>query len=60
MIRVSFSMLLLLQLCACATESPAPAVNEAQTNAQSPGENILACTGLPVAGQKCGLELPKI
>jgi len=61
MIRVCYSMMLLITLLsACATGNPNAAVNAQQADTQSPGENILACTGLPVAGQKCGLALPKL
>ncbi len=59
MIRVCYSMLLLTVLSACANEQAHPALN-AQQNAPSSGQNILACTGLPVAGQECGLKLPKM
>jgi hypothetical protein len=61
MIRVCVSMLLLvISLTACATGQTVPDTNAQQTSAASSGENILACTGLPVAGQKCGLALPKL
>ena len=61
MIRVCFSMpLLMMLLSACATGNPQPAVNAQQANTPSPGKNILACTGVPSAGQECGLDLPKI
>jgi hypothetical protein len=61
MIRVCFSMLLLMMLLsACASENPKPTVNAHETTPVAPGKNILACTGLPIAGQKCGLEFPKI
>jgi PBP1b-binding outer membrane lipoprotein LpoB len=59
MIRVCFSMLLLMMLLsACASENPKSTVKE--TTPATTGKNILACTGLPIAGQKCGLEFPKI
>lgn len=63
MIRVCFSMLMLLLLSACAVGQPSPATsaqNPQPNSAAQPQENILACTGLPVAGQKCGLALPKL
>jgi len=60
MIRVCYSMLLLMVLSACANEQAQPAMNAQQVNTPSSGQNILACTGLPVAGQECGLKLPKM
>ncbi len=61
MARVCFSMLLLiLLLSACASDNPKPVAKLEQVDTPAAGENILACTGLPVAGQKCGLALPKI
>ncbi len=61
MIRVCFFMLsLTMSVSACAIEQAPPAGNAVDTNAPPPGENILACTGLPVAGQKCPLALPKL
>jgi hypothetical protein len=61
MIRVCLSTLLpMMLLSACALENQKPAVNAQETTPAAPGKNILACTGLPVAGQKCGLEFPKI
>jgi hypothetical protein len=60
MVRVCFSMLLLMILLSgCTTGNPKAAVNAQQADIPSPGENILACTGLPIAGQKCGLAFPK-
>ena len=61
MVRVCFSMLFLMMLLsACSTNNSQPAINAQQANTPTPGENILACTGLPIAGQKCGFALPKI
>ncbi len=62
MVRVRSSILLpLLLLSACASEPQQdPANTQLQANATPAKQNILACTGLPVAGQKCGLSLPKI
>jgi len=62
MVRVSFQVVLIcFLLTACATERP-QSVSDTQPvkSEASAKENILACTGLPVAGQKCGLALPKI
>jgi hypothetical protein len=62
MIRVCVSILFLITgLAACATDKPEAATASAQhLDTPAQGENILACTGLPVAGQKCGLALPKL
>ena len=61
MVRVCFSMLFLVMLLsACSTSNPQPVLNAQQVETSTAGENILACTGLPVAGQKCGLALPKL
>ncbi len=62
MVRVCASVLFsILVLCGCASEQlQAPANAQLQAKAPAEKENILACTGLPVAGQKCGLAFPKI
>ncbi len=59
MVRVCVSMpVLILLLAGCASEKP-EAAETSRLNASAPRENILACTGLPLAGQKCGLALPQ-
>lgn len=62
MVRVSFQIVLVcFLLTACATEQPHDVANAQPVKSEaSAKENILACTGLPVAGQKCGLALPKM
>jgi hypothetical protein len=47
-----------LTLSACAIPEVQEAARKQPVNTAN--ENILACTGLPVAGQKCGLALPKV
>ena len=62
MVRVCASVLFsILALCGCANEQlQSPANTQLQGKALDEKENILACTGLPLAGQKCGLGFPKI
>jgi hypothetical protein len=62
MVRVHVSMVLLSAfLSGCAAEQGQIAASAQQQVAEPPPkENILACTGLPLAGQKCGLALPKL
>jgi hypothetical protein len=63
MVRVCFSMLLLMSLSACADDQSQLATNAQPVNpppAEQKSQSILACTGLPVAGQKCGLAFPKL
>lgn len=62
MVRVSITIVLAcFLLAACATEESHTVSNaEPLKSEASAKENILACTGLPVAGQKCGLALPKM
>ena len=57
MVRVCASVLFsLLALCGCASEQlQAPVNAQLQAKVSAEKENILACTGLPLAGQKCGL-----
>ena len=50
--------LLLLSGCAAGDIRPSTAVAR-QIGDALPGKSIVACTGLPVGGEKCGLELPK-
>jgi len=58
MARVCISMLLVAFLSACATEQTGPfAVT--QDSLASGAKGVLACTGLPVGGQKCVLEEQK-
>jgi hypothetical protein len=61
MVRVRVCIFLLPAfLSGCAAERAQTAASAQQQAAEPPAkENILACTGLPVAGQKCGLALPK-
>jgi hypothetical protein len=62
MVRVLVAPLLFLSLLTgCATEQAELAASaQQQVNEPPAKENILACTGLPVQGQKCGLALPKL
>jgi hypothetical protein len=50
----------MLTLSACAIQEAQEAANTQKQPVNAANENILACTGLPVAGQKCGLALPKV
>jgi hypothetical protein len=59
MLRVCTSLLFTLTLPACAIQEAQDAANASKQPVNTANENILACTGLPVAGQKCGLALPK-
>ena len=60
MLRVCVSLLFMLTLSACAIQETQVAANEPKQPVNAANENILACTGMPVAGQKCGLALPKV
>ena len=57
--RVYYSVLLLFFLSACATKDMQPNTFARQIGDTLPGKSIVACTGLPVGGEKCSLELPK-
>jgi hypothetical protein len=59
MLRVCVSVLFILTLPSCLLHETQEAANAPKQPVNAPNENILACTGLPVAGQKCGLALPK-
>jgi hypothetical protein len=59
MVRVCFSMVLLMSLGACSAEQAKSAGFE-QVKPPSGIEKLVACTGLPVEGQKCGLSLKKV
>ena len=59
MLRVCIFLLFMLTLSACSIQEAQEAGNSPKQVVSSANENILACTGLPVAGQKCGLALPK-
>jgi hypothetical protein len=59
MLRVCVSLLFTLTLSACAIQEAQESVSAPKQPVNAANENILACTGLPVAGQKCGLVLPK-
>jgi hypothetical protein len=59
MLRVCVSLLFMLTLSACAIQEAQEAAGAPKPQVNAANENILACTGLPVAGQKCGLALPK-
>jgi hypothetical protein len=50
----------MLTLSACAIQEAQEAASAQKQPVNSANENILACTGLPVAGQKCGWTLPKV
>jgi len=50
---------LLFFLSACATTDVQPNTVARQIGGTLPGKSIVACTGLPMGGEKCGLELPK-
>ena len=56
--RVCFFTALLVFLSACTSaEVQPPAIADRIGNA-IPGKGILACTGLPLGGQKCDVGLP--
>jgi hypothetical protein len=59
MFRVCIPLLFMLTLSACAIQEAQEAAGASKPQVNTANENILACTGLPVAGQKCGLALPK-
>lgn len=60
MARVYFSMLLLTVLSACtALDQTTPAANAQPDSMLSQAKGVLACTGLPVGGQKCALDAAK-
>jgi len=50
---------LLLLLSACTATDIQPNTVAHQIGDTLPGKSIVACTGLPMGGEKCGLELPK-
>jgi len=50
----------MMLLSACTIGNPTCTVNAQQAETPPAGDNILACTGLPIAGQKCGLAFPKL
>lgn len=56
MARVCFSMLFLMALTACAADG-GNLISDNQTLSQA--QRMLACTGVPVAGQTCLLNTPK-
>lgn len=61
MVRVSvLSASVLFLMTGCAAEQAQAPAPQQQVNDTQPKENILACAGLPVQGQKCGLALPKL
>jgi hypothetical protein len=61
MVRVCVAIFLsLVVLSGCASEQTQPTATVSHISEPQPQENIIACTGLPVAGQKCGLALPKL
>ena len=59
MARVCFPMVLLALLSACAAEQNMPSASTQQESLVSHAKGVLACTGLPLGGQKCVLEDPK-
>jgi hypothetical protein len=59
MLRVCVSLMFMLTLPACLLQEAQEAANAPKQPVNTANENILACTGLPAAGQKCGLALPK-
>ncbi len=60
MTRVCLMVSLLLS-SGCTAEDIRPSTAIArQIGDALPGKRILACTGLPLGGEKCGLELPKL
>ncbi len=59
MARVCYSMLLVSILSACAAEQNIAASSAQPDSMLSQAKGVLACTGLPVGGQKCALEEPK-
>jgi hypothetical protein len=59
MLRVCFSMLLIIAgLPACTIPPPEDSAVAQKPNGAPVKENILACAGIPAAGQKCGLAFP--
>ncbi len=60
MLRVCIPLLFICGLSACAVQEAAPDAPAVQKQlASTANENILACIGIPVAGQKCGPALPQ-
>jgi hypothetical protein len=59
MARVCFSVLLLMALSACAAEQNTQASAAQPDSMLTQAKGVLACTGLPVGGQKCALEEQK-
>jgi hypothetical protein len=60
MFRVCVSLLFMSALSACSFQETQEAANAPKQPVNGANENILACAGVPVAGQKCGLALPKV
>jgi len=60
MLRVCLSFLFMLTFSACSVQEAQEAATAPKQPLNTANENILACAGLPVAGQKCGLALPKV
>ena len=59
MLRVCISMLLIMIISGCAIKDAQDAADSQRQISDPPKENVLACLDLPVAGQKCGLSLPR-
>ncbi len=57
--RVCFFMPLVLFLSACAADIQPFAIAD-KVGKSMPGKGIIACTGLPVGGEKCDVELPEL
>ena len=57
--RVYLLVPFLLTLSACAASIIPPNEIVQQVGAAIPGKSVIACTGLPVGGEKCSLEPPK-
>ena len=59
MARVCYLMLLVSILSACAAEQNIAASSAQPDSVLFQAKGVLACTGLPLGGQRCALEEPK-
>jgi hypothetical protein len=60
MLRLFLPALIISLTAGCATEQAKDVADTTKLAAGSQKENILACVGLPMGGQKCGLALPDV